>query len=379
MHILIGVIVGLLVLTILVGVHELGHAIAARRNGVVVEEFGLGFPPRAWAKRLKNGILFSLNWLPIGGFVKMQGEHDAADQPGDYGAATFWQKTKILFAGVFVNWLVAAVLLTVLALAGLPKIIPHQFSVPSDTTIVKQPVEIASLMSGYPAKQAGLKVNDTIVRFAGQSVPTTARLIELTKQYHGKTVEVIYDRGGVERTTHVALKDTQTGAILGAGLGQQEKIRATWSAPIVGVVTTGQMTWATLEGVGQLVGNLAQGLTLQLNPNQAARTHGDKELKAVGDSVSGPVGIFGILFPAAAQAGLTQIILLTAIISLTLAVMNILPIPALDGGRWYTMGLFKLFKKKLTKEREEKIQATGFIILMLIIILVTIGDVSKLF
>src|SRR6478609_7451665 len=105
---ILSVIVGLFVLIFLVVVHELGHALVARRNGVVVEEFGIGFPPKAWGKKLKNGVLFTLNWLPLGGFVKLQGEHDSAKKKGDYGAATFWVKTKILFAGVLVNWVVAA-------------------------------------------------------------------------------------------------------------------------------------------------------------------------------------------------------------------------------------------------------------------------------
>ena len=126
----IGIIVGLIVLVFLVAAHELGHAIVAKRNGVVVEEFGIGFPPRAWAKKLKNGVLFTLNWLPLGGFVRLQGENDSASKKGDYGAATFWQKTKILFAGVAVNWLIAVVLLSALAVTGLPKIVSNQFSVP---------------------------------------------------------------------------------------------------------------------------------------------------------------------------------------------------------------------------------------------------------
>ena len=94
MSLIFGIIIGLVILVLLVVVHELGHAIAARRNGVVVEEFGIGFPPRAWAKKLKNGIVFTLNWLPIGGFVRLKGEYDAAGEPGDYGAATFWQKPR---------------------------------------------------------------------------------------------------------------------------------------------------------------------------------------------------------------------------------------------------------------------------------------------
>jgi regulator of sigma E protease len=127
---LIGILTGLIILVILVVIHELGHAIVARRNGVVVEEFGVGFPPKAWAKKLKrsilgNDVLFSINWLPLGGFVKLQGEHDAADKKGDYGAATYWQKTRILLAGVLMNWAAAVVLFTILALVGLPKILPN--------------------------------------------------------------------------------------------------------------------------------------------------------------------------------------------------------------------------------------------------------------
>src|ERR1700730_15188840 len=100
MELIFGIIVGLLILVLLVAVHELGHAIIAKLNGVIVEEFGIGFPPRAWGKKLKNGVLFTINWLPLGGFVKLQGEHDAAGRKGDYGAASFWQKTRILLAGV---------------------------------------------------------------------------------------------------------------------------------------------------------------------------------------------------------------------------------------------------------------------------------------
>ena len=102
---IVGIITGLIILVLLVVVHELGHGIVARRNGVIVEEFGIGFPPKAWGKKVKRSILgenvlFTLNWLPLGGFVKLQGEHDAANKKGDYGAATYWQKTKILLAGV---------------------------------------------------------------------------------------------------------------------------------------------------------------------------------------------------------------------------------------------------------------------------------------
>ena len=381
MDILIGVIVGLIILVFLVVVHELGHAIVARRNGVVVEEFGIGFPPRAWAKKLKNGILFSLNWLPLGGFVKLQGEHDAARSKGDYGAATFWQKTKILLAGVVINWLVAAILLTILALTGLPKILPNQFSIASDTTTLRQPVEIGSVVAGSPADKAGLKVGDQILRFDGERVPSAQSLNRQTEANSGETVQLIYSRGGTETTATVELLENpeEGEGYLGVASGQRELIQATWSAPIVGVATTAQFTWVTLQGLGDLVANLFTGTIFQLSPDEQARQQADKDLEAASTSVAGPVGILGTIFPQAQQAGLTQLTFLTAIISLTLAVMNFLPIPALDGGRWFTMAIFRLLKKPLTKEREETIQATGFLVLMALIILVTFGDITKLF
>jgi regulator of sigma E protease len=363
----------------LVVAHELGHAIAALRNGVVVEEFGIGFPPKAWGKKLKNGVLFTINWLPLGGFVKLQGENDAAKNRGDYGAASLTGKTKILLAGVVVNWLIAIVLLTILAWVGLPKILSNQFIVPGDATIIGQPVEIVSLTKDYPAAKSGLETGDSIIRFANQEAPSVDRLSELIKQNKGKTVDVIYSRDGQESSVKVALKNDVSKEILGAGLGQRELIRTTWSAPIVGAATTVQYTWVTLEGVGNLVGNVTSGIVMQLSANRTDRDQASQDLQKAGDSVAGPVGIIGVIFPAASKAGITQLIFLTAIISLSLAVMNILPIPALDGGRWFVTMIFRILNKKLTKEREEKIQMIGFSILMGLVILVTIIDVTRLF
>lgn len=378
MELFLGILLGLFVLVLLVVVHELGHAIAARRNGVVVEEFGIGFPPRAWGKKLKNGILFSLNWLPLGGFVKLQGENDSAKKKGDYGAATFWQKTKILFAGVFVNWAVAALLLTVLALTGLPKIIPDQFSVPGDTTISTSPVRISSLVEDYPAAAAGLQTGDEIVTLAGEPIESVSELISVSVANRGETVPVVYSRDGVQSERTVSLRDSDK-SVFGASLGQQERIQSTWSAPIVGIVTTGQFTLVTLQGLGQLVSDFFGGLFLQLSPDQATREAAGESLDRAANSVAGPVGILGVIFPAAGQAGLTEVVFLAAIVSLTLAVMNALPIPALDGGRWFVTALFKVLRRPLTKDREEKIHGTGFLALMGLIILVTIADVTKLF
>lgn len=377
MDLVVGIIIGLIALTFLVVVHELGHAIAARRNGVVVEEFGIGFPPRAWGRKLKNGILFSLNWLPLGGFVKLQGEHDSASKKGDYGAASFWVKTKILLAGVFINWLTAALLLTILAITGLPQIIPNQFSVPGDTRVIPQAVQLSAVNNDFPAAEAGLQARDKILRFDGQEVKTTHDFIDMTREHAGQTVEVIYSRSGSESTADVTLRK-EGKVIFGASLIQPTQTQSTWSAPIVGFATAGQLTWETFKGLGQLIGNLVGGLYTQVTGNDSAKKAASADIAAAGDSVAGPVGILGVIFPAAQQAGLTQLMMLVAVISIALAVMNVLPIPALDGGRWFTMAAFRLSRKKLTKEREEKIQAVGFLTLMALVVLVTIADVGKL-
>lgn len=376
--VIFGIIIGLIVLVLLVVVHELGHAIAAQRNGVVVEEFGIGFPPRAWSKKLKNGVLFTLNWLPLGGFVKLQGEHDAASKKGDYGAASFWAKTKILLAGVFVNWVVAAVLLSIIALFGLPKIVDNQFSIPSDTAMVYSPVYISDVVEDYPAERAGIQAGDAIESVDGVVINTTEQLIEETKARRGQTVEVVYERDGQDETVEVTLRDADS-TVFGAGLSQQESIKATWSAPIVGVVTTAQYTWVTFDGLGQLVGNFFGGLFGQLSSDEATREAAQKKLDTANASVSGPVGILGVIFPAASQAGPLYVTYIAAIISLTLAVMNILPIPALDGGRWFVSAIFKLFKKPLRKDLEEKIHGTGFMFLMLLVVLITVADIAKIF
>lgn len=383
---LLGILTGLFILVLLVVVHELGHGIVARRNGVVVEEFGVGFPPKAWGKKIKKSILgknvlVSLNWLPLGGFVKLQGEHDAANKKGDYGAATYWQKTKILLAGVVMNWLVAIVLLSILALFGLPKILPDQFSVPGDTRIIAAPLQITRVEPGSPADKAGLKTGDQLLRINGVSVPSATALAKTTAKDRGQTIEVIYARGGTEYTTDVTLRDNNDDkkGYLGVASGQREEIKATWSAPIVGTATTLQFTWVTLEGTAKIIYDAGKGFVQSLSFDKNVREAGSKELTTVSQSVAGPVGILGIIFPQAQAAGLKSLVFLTAIISLSLAVMNALPIPALDGGRWMTMTVYKLRRKKLTKEKEEKIQTIGFAVLMGLVILVTWADVGKLF
>jgi len=380
-----GIVIGVIALTVLVVLHELGHALVARRNGVRVEEFGIGFPPAAYKKNVKKSflgknVIYSVNWLPLGGFVKLQGEHDDDKKPGDYGAATFWQKTKILLAGVMMNWLTAVILLMILAWFGLPQLVPHQFTVASDTHVIYNPVVLASIEKDLPAENAGLKSGDAVISVNGEKIETSAQLSEVSVAHKGEMVRVTYKRDGTERVAHVALRsanDDKRG-YLGAGLSQERLTRSTWSAPIVGVGVTMQLTGITLQGLGQVIGDGVSGLVMKLMPNDSAQKQANQKLSSASQSVGGPLSIFGILFPAAGRAGMRYVVMMTALISLTLAVMNILPIPALDGGRWFVTAVFRLLKKPLTKEREEKIHGTGFLVLLVLVVLVTISDVVKL-
>lgn len=193
-------IIGLLLFIGLVVVHEFGHFLAARRNGVDVEEFGIGFPPRAWGKQTKGGFLFSLNWLPIGGFVKLKGEHDSDTEEGSFGAASTSAKVKIMLAGVGMNLLAAFVLLTILAWIGMPQLLDNQFTVSSDTHVTRQNVLVGYIEKGSPADKAGLKLRDEMLSFSANgrtvAVKSATDLPAVTKTFAGQTVRINYVRDG---------------------------------------------------------------------------------------------------------------------------------------------------------------------------------------
>ncbi len=389
MELVFGIVLGVFILVLLVVVHELGHGIVARRNGVVVEEFGVGFPPLAWGRKIKRSflgknVLFSVNWLPLGGFVRLKGEYDSAEAKDGYGAATYWVKTKILFAGVVMNWLVAIVLFTILAWTGLPKIIDNQFMVARDAQVTQQgsaEVTISQVVEDSPADKAGFKDGDTIVALDDEEVTSSTQFVNLTEAHKGQKVTIDYVRAGEAKSVTVQLRDDSAEGYLGVGAsgGAQETIHATWSAPIVGVGTTLQLTWVTLQSLGDMLVNFFGGLVDQLSTDTATRQEGERAVAAAGNSVAGPLSIVGVIFPQAGQAGVTPVLFLTAIISLSLAVMNTLPIPALDGGRWTVMTIYRLRGKVLTKEREESIQGAGMLALFGLIILITIADIGKVF
>ncbi len=385
---------GLLVLMTLVTLHEFGHFMAARRNGVKVLEFGICFPPRAiaWVKDPKTkkwrrlpkkdwktpqeGLIFSLNWLPIGGFCQMDGESDADTRKGTFGAASFWAKTKILFAGVAMNWLVAIVIFTILAWTGMPEFLDGQFTIAADTRTEATPVQVSYVAENSPAERAGFAEGDYITAIDGREVWRASEINDYNRQHAGE--EVVYTLNDNEETT-VILNTSDAEYLLGITMTSTQTLTyATWSAPIVGVGLTTQLTGETFKGVGTMLWDLVSGVARQFSGDASVRESGQEAISAVGDSVSGPVGIVGQLFPAFTAAGPRSLAFLAALISVSLACMNVLPIPALDGGRWLLIAIYRLRKKKLTKEVEEKIVARAMMALLALIFLVTILDIIKI-
>lgn len=382
-------ILGLMLFVALVVVHEFGHFIMARKSGVEVEEFGIGFPPRAKLLGTRKGTRYSLNWLPLGGFVRLKGEHDSDRAPGSFGAASLSAKTKIMLAGVVMNLATAYVILIALAVLGMPKLIDNQFTVASDTKVIKNEVLLGFVEPDSPANTAGLEIRDRIMKIspiadcadcafdahqptrAVEQIGSIDDLVASTHKYAGQKVSVDFIRGGESKSVEVTLrtvKEIETSlktdnpkGYLGIEPTEYTLRRSTWSAPIVAAGLIKQFTVLTFQGLGKAIGNLFIG-------------HGSE----ASAQVAGPVGIY-VLLKDGSVLGYQFILTIIAIISLTLAIMNALPIPALDGGRLFVMWLFRLLKRPLTKKREDWIHGTGFAMLMVLFVLITIVDVRRNF
>lgn len=391
-------VIGIVLFLGLVVVHEWGHFIAARRSGVGVEEFGIGMPPRLFGWRTKGGWLFSINLLPIGGFVRLQGEHDADIEPGSLGAASVPAKARIMVAGVAMNLLAAYVLITLLALVGLPQLVGNQFIVRQDAAYMQRArhyVAAGEVEAGSPAAKAGIQSGDELVAFGSvgrpQPLANDTTLPQLTARYAGQTVALVIRPSGQQQTvTKTVTLRGQTVVAAAAAAGRHEGylgvsvyeaqsgvtiVRSTWSAPVVAAGVIGQYTALTFQGLGKalqgLGGIVAGFITHNTAERQAAQTQAASQ-------VAGPVGIF-FVFKYGSALGLRFILFIVAILSLTLAIMNILPIPALDGGRLWLMLITRALRRPLSPAREEAINAAGFAMLMVLIIVISVVDVRRFF
>ena len=382
------IIIFIAVLSVLVFAHELGHFVTARRLGVRADEFGFGFPPRAigfyknregkWrrvtggrtyqslenSKNSKNipapnSTIYSINWLPIGGFVKIKGENDNGDnEPDSFASKKIWERTLILSAGVLMNVVLAWFLLSIGYMIGLPQ---STADVGPRARVSEARVAIIDVLPESPAEKAGVKAGDFVLSVDGNLVALEKDMQDLVAAKEGGEVSLLISRNGEEETLNVQPELTEDGrAIIGVGI----MAAGTVSYPLIPAFIEGAQTtgWLLKEIVLAFIGlfkNLFSG-------------------QSVSEEFAGPVGIANITGQAA-RLGFAYLLQFTALLSLNLAIINILPFPALDGGRILFLLVEKIKGKPVRRDIEAVAHNLGFILLIALIIFITYKDIIKLF
>jgi regulator of sigma E protease len=349
---------------LMVIVHEFGHFITAKRAGIRVEEFAIGFPPRLFG--IKRGeTLYSINLLPIGGFVRMPGENgETTDESGNYDPRTFGAqparvRALVLLAGVTMNLLLTIVLFTTAEVVGQVHYLPT----------------VAQVTAGSPAAAAGLKAGDRVVAINGQQVnywddllndTQNAIVAQLSAHPDAKSapIQVTFVRANAAPTTVTVNANTSSDPNvphLGISRTDQTVVHRVplWQAPIQGVADIGTVAVGTAQGVGEII----------------------RGIIPVNQGLQGPVGIVHITGETAAaipQLGWYPILFLAGFLSLNLAFFNVLPIPGLDGGRLLFIVIEVLrHGKRVSPQREALVHLAGMAVLLLLIVLVTINDVGN--
>ncbi|OGY85922.1 MAG: RIP metalloprotease RseP [Candidatus Kerfeldbacteria bacterium RIFOXYA2_FULL_38_24] len=354
------------ILGILVFIHELGHFLAAKRSGVAVDEFGFGFPPRIFGKKIGQ-TTYSLNWIPLGGFVKIKGvagddekaEAHQADK-NSFSTKPFWKKATILFAGIFMNLLLAVVLLSIVFSLGIPT---DPSTVGNGAQVHAQQLQIVQIIPDGPAAQVGLQGGDVITEIAGENIKNIDNFQKTIAQDMAKNpleISILRNDTDALNFTIIPQKIKQDGQeFFGIGVGLQEVaiVSYPWYLAIFqGLKTTGSMIALIFISLGGVLKNIIFS-------------------GQVSDDIAGPIGI-AVLTGQVAKLGLIRLLQFTAILSINLAIFNLLPIPALDGGRIIFVILEKIRKKPVNQKTEALVHNIGFLFLLLLILLVTFKDIA---
>ncbi|MDD2584540.1 MAG: RIP metalloprotease RseP [Bacteroidales bacterium] len=386
---MITLIIFLLVLSVLVLVHELGHFLIARLFKIRVEEFGLGFPPRAlgyyknkFGKRVKlvgskdfeelstsedenlqpkkGSTIFSLNYLPLGGFVKIKGENGQnRNEPDSFGAKPIWQRAGVLVAGVIMNVILAWFLFSIGYLIGLPQTTDE---LGSKAIVSEQAVLVADVLSDSPAAEAGILVGDRITMVAQEKVLNEKQLQDAVSTRADQETEFLVLRDDKEIKLNIVPSSNlnEGRAVIGISIFSTGTVRY----PFFSALYEGAKTAAwTLKAIFLAFIGLFKDLFTGVS---------------VGDQFAGPIGIANITGQAA-RLGFVYLLQFAALLSLNLAIINILPFPALDGGRLMFLLVEKIKGAPVKKEIENLLNNIGFILLMILIIFITVKDVIKLF
>lgn len=367
------ILIFIVLLGLLVFVHELGHFVAARRSGIAVEEFGFGFPPRligvvkdaqterykiVWGSKDHAGphTIFSFNWLPLGGFVRIKGEDGQNEDPDSFAEKSAWTRIKVLGAGVVMNMLFAWFLITTVFTLGLPQ--------PIDSSQREQypdaKIQILEVKKGTPAEAMGLQLGDEILSIAGEKITALEQVSEAISAHKGQTLEMRVNRlgdemtlSGTPRTDYPANEGS-----LGISFSETAIVSYPWYQSVSqGAIATYNITLAILGAFGSMLAGLFGAGT------------------GTPVDVTGPVGIV-YLTKQMSDLGLAYLLQFAALLSINLAIINILPIPALDGGRILFVLIEKLKGSPISRSTEGMVHQIGFVLLLLLMVVVTVRDFS---
>lgn len=357
------ILIFLLILSVLVLIHEAGHYFSARWAGMTVEEFGIGFPPKLFGKKDKRGTLWSVNAIPLGGFVRIKGEGGTEQErfsAGAFATKSIFKRFIVLVGGVVMNIVAAWVLFSVGFGLGLPSIL--EGSTIPDSMVSDRGIHIVDVVAESPASTAGLLAGDEVVAIDGVTFATgdEARAA-LAPHADGSPLVFTLARGSEEVTLEVTpafIEELQKDGV-GIALVETGTVRYPWyKAPIVGAQATLEMTVSVVGGFWGLITGVFTS-------------------EEVVSQLSGPVGIAS-LTGQVVSLGVIHVIQFAAMLSVNLAVLNILPFPALDGGRIFFLLVEIVRRKPLTARIEQTIHGIGFALLLILVLFVTYQDVVRL-
>lgn len=356
------IIIFIIILAILIFAHEFGHFIAAKRAGVKIEEFGFGFPPRLFGIK-KGETTYSLNLIPLGGFVKIYGEQgEGKGEENSFASRSIRQRATIIAAGVLMNFLLAMLLLSVGYKIGLPTVIDKEIK---NAQIKNIQVQITGVALGSPAEKEGLQAGDVIKELRNEEVIGVSKVKDIqsfVEKHKGKKINIILQRGDKDLNLSVLARENppEDEGPLGISLAQTGIVSYSFFQSIIrGIADTVNLTILIVIIIGGILYKLVVGLP-------------------VGQILTGPVGIYSITSQAA-ELGLIYLLQLTVLLSVNLGIINILPFPALDGGRLLFLGIEKIKGSPVSQRIENLVHTVGFVLLIFLMILVTYRDLTKLF
>ena len=363
MAFLLSLITFIILISVLVFVHELGHFAVAKWVGMRVDEFAIGFPPRVKSVR-RGETTYSLNAIPFGGYVRIHGEGGSEDgevDPRAFDQRPVLARIAVILAGITMNVLLAFVALTIAFSVGFNSISQDLTSVPG-ATVTKDQVLIADVLVGGPGDKAGVKSGDLLVTAGGVGITKLDDLVARGKNLQAtgvKTDVLSLNRDGkiIDLTVNIGLGG---GAAYGLGIQSLQTVRVpVWRAPQVAV----KEIWAILR------------LTWNSLADFGTKLFGHAKLDP---SVTGPVGIYQAT-ATAAQTGFAQVIFLMVVLSLNLALLNLLPIPALDGGKFLFLLIELIFRRRVVSHSIERwLVNISFLLVIGLMLVLTARDVIKL-